>query len=79
MNKEGFNLNYHANDTFAKVHMDPSRFIFIRGPVGSGKSSGCIWHCILNAMKQNPDYENVRRGRMHDQPSAERHCKSRLP
>jgi hypothetical protein len=62
-NKDGFNLNYHANDTFAQVHMDPNRFQFIRGPVGSGKSSGCIWHIVLNAMKQQPDYEGKRKGR----------------
>ena len=60
---EGFNLDYHANETFAQVHMDPSRFMFIRGPVGSGKSSGCIWHIVLNAMKQRPDYQGRRRGR----------------
>jgi len=62
-NPDGFNLNYHATDTFARVHQDLSRFLFIRGPVGSGKSSGCIWHCVLNAMKQEPDYEGKRKAR----------------
>ena len=60
---EGFILDYHANNTFAQIHTDPNRFLFIRGPVGSGKSSGAIWHCALNAMKQQPDYEGVRRSR----------------
>lgn len=50
-----FNLNYHASDTFSRVHLDSNPYMFIRGPVGSGKSSGCIWHCVLNALKQQPD------------------------
>jgi len=33
--------------------------IFITG--NSGKSSGCIMHCFLNAMKQKPQYDGVRR------------------
>lgn len=58
-----FNLEYTANNTFAKVHHDTSRYIFIRGSVGSGKSSGCIMHCFLNAMKQAPDLDGVRRSK----------------
>ena len=54
-------FNYHANATFSRVHNDPNRFLFVRGPVGSGKSSGCIWHCFLNAINQEPDSQGVRR------------------
>ena len=53
-------LDYTANPTFSRIHQDPARFIFVRGPVGSGKSSGCILHCFLNAMKQKPDEHGVR-------------------
>lgn len=56
-------LNYHPVDTFQKVHVDSNRFMFVRGPVGSGKSSGCIWHCVLNSMKQIPQDDGVRRSR----------------
>lgn len=58
-----FNLDYTANATFAQVHNDPNKYLFIRGPVGSGKSSGCIWHILLNAFKQNPGWDGIRRSR----------------
>ena len=56
-------LNYTANDTFAQIHQDPNKYLFSRGPVGSGKSSGCIWHIVLNALKQPVQYDGVRRSR----------------
>lgn len=56
-------INYVANNTFAKVHVDPNPYLFIRGPVGSGKSSGCILHLFMNAMNQEPDSRGVRRSR----------------
>ena len=38
---------------------------FVEAPfeVGSGKSSGCIWHILLNAWKQPVDHDGVRRSR----------------
>lgn len=57
------NFNYSANSTFAKVHQDPNKYLFIRGPVGSGKSSGAIWHCFLNSLLQLPQQDGVRRSR----------------
>jgi hypothetical protein len=56
-------LDYTANDTFAQVHQDLNKYLFIRGSVGSGKSSGCILHCFLSAMKQAPYPDGVRRSR----------------
>jgi hypothetical protein len=53
-------LNYEAIATFAQVHADVNKYLFIRGPVGSGKSSGCIWHILLNALKQKVWYDNTR-------------------
>jgi hypothetical protein len=58
-----FSLDYVANNTFAQVHADLSNYIFIRGSVGSGKSSGCILHMFLNAMKQYPDRSGVRKSK----------------
>ena len=58
-----FSLDYIANNTFAQVHQDTNKYIFIRGSVGSGKSSGCILHMFLNAMKQYPDLSGVRRSK----------------
>ena len=54
------NFDYVANNTFAKVHTDPNKFIFVKGCVGSGKSSGCIWHLFLNALNQTPNQFGVR-------------------
>jgi hypothetical protein len=56
-------LNYNAVPTFAQLHSDPNKYLFCRGPVGSGKSSGCIWHIILNAFKQNVQFDGIRRSR----------------
>lgn len=53
-------ITYKVLPTFAKVHKDKSRYIFVMGPVGSGKSVGCIFHSFLNAMKQHPDANGVR-------------------
>ena len=56
-------VDYVTNNTFARVHQETVKYIFCRGPVGSGKSSGCIWHLVLNAMKQPVQYDGVRRSR----------------
>lgn len=54
---------YKPNNTFMLVHNDKNPFIFVRGPMGSGKSVGCVMHVFLNALKQNPDYKGRRRSR----------------
>ena len=54
---------YKANETFARVHADTNPYLFVRGPVGSGKSVGCIMHVFMNAIKQHADYKGVRRSR----------------
>ena len=58
-----FDFEYTANATFAQVHMDTAKYLFIRGSVGSGKSSGCILHCYINAMEQPPGVDGVRRSK----------------
>jgi len=56
-------ISYFANATFLQVHRDPNPYLFVRGPVGSGKSSGCIMHLFMNAMNQDPDDNGVRKTR----------------
>lgn len=58
-----FTFDYSANPTFSQVHLDPNRYLFIMGPVGSGKSSGAVLHCWLNSLKQTPQYDGVRRSK----------------
>jgi hypothetical protein len=43
--------------------MCDEKYMFIRGSVGSGKSSGCIMHLFLNAMDQPPGLDGVRRSK----------------
>ena len=63
MSGDGFSLEYVANPTLARVHQSDAKFIFIRGSVGSGKSSGCIMHLFLNALEQPPGLDGVRRSK----------------
>ena len=56
-------IDYKVLPTFAKLHRDLNPFLFVMGPVGSGKSSGCIMHAFFNAMRQNPDEHGVRHSR----------------
>ena len=42
-------IDYQVLPTFAKIHRDPNPFLFVMGPVGSGKSSGCIFQAFFNA------------------------------
>jgi hypothetical protein len=58
-----FELNYTAVPTFQQIHLDENPYIFVMGPVGSGKSSGAVWHCFLNALKQQPQFDGVRRSK----------------
>jgi hypothetical protein len=57
------NFDYKANNTFNRVHASEDRYLFVRGSVGSGKSVGCVWHHVLNAMKQPAQHDGVRRSR----------------
>ena len=56
-------IDYQVLPTFAKIHRDPNPFLFVMGPVGSGKSSGCIFQAFFNAMRQKPDEHGVRHSR----------------
>ena len=56
-------IDYKVNKTFAQVHNDQNPFIFVMGPMGSGKSSGCIWQAVFNAMRQIPQADGVRRSK----------------
>lgn len=56
-------ITYKVSPTFARFHQDTNRMKFVMGPVGSGKSTGCIMDLLLNAMKQKPDANGVRHSR----------------
>lgn len=56
-------IEYKINNTFAQVHNCRDPLIFVMGPLGSGKSSGCIFHALFNAFRQNPQADGVRRSK----------------
>ena len=56
-------ITYKVSPTFVKFHADESRYKFVMGPVGSGKSTGCIFDLLFNAMKQRPDVDGIRHSR----------------
>lgn len=56
-------INYHVTPTFSRIHRDFNPYIFVMGPVRSGKSSGCVFHCFLNACAQKPDSDGIRHSR----------------
>src|SRR3990170_1839515 len=58
-----FSLNYDASPTIADFISDRSPRKILAGPVGGGKTSGCVIHTLLNAMQQEPDNDGFRRSR----------------
>lgn len=57
------NIEYKVSPTFVRVHNSKASYIFIMGPVNSGKSTGCMFHLLFNAAKQKPDANGVRHSR----------------
>lgn len=55
---------YKAEPTLTRLHNDRGLDVqYIEGPVGSGKSTGCMMEVLMRAMRQQPDDQNVRRSR----------------
>lgn len=62
----GTQFVYRAEPTLARLHNDRTKHLdvqYIEGPVGSGKSTGCMMEVLMRAMQQQPDAQNVRRSR----------------
>ena len=58
-----FALNYNASPTISDFIASRRPRKILAGPVGGGKTSGCVIHTLLNAMQQEPDYDGFRRSR----------------
>lgn len=54
---------YNASPTISKFHKSKAWFRGLRGPVGSGKTSGCINDIMMIAHAQHPSRDGVRRTR----------------
>jgi hypothetical protein len=56
-------VNFKTPPTIGRFMLDNSFIRFIIGPVGSGKSVGCIMELLRRAREQAPDGQGVRRTR----------------
>ncbi|WP_027697232.1 hypothetical protein [Vibrio litoralis] len=57
-------IKYDASPTFkAKVHKIRPLVTAIRGPIGSGKSVGCVMHMMKVSFEQEPNSEGIRKSR----------------
>jgi len=57
-------FTYDPPPTLDDFMMDDSRLRFIRGPIGSAKSTACAMELFRRACEQEPDEDGVRRTRM---------------
>jgi hypothetical protein len=56
-------IAYHASPTLSRFHRSSAFVRGIRGPVGSGKSTGCCWELFRRGREQAPGPLGVRRTR----------------
>lgn len=57
-------LAYQASPTLSKLHADNTSFVKgVRGPIGSGKSVGCINDLIYRSLDQRPNKAGIRKTR----------------
>jgi len=56
-------VNYRPSKTFGEFHNDNSVVRGVRGPIGSGKTAGCLAEIWFRAWDQEPNYLGVRRTR----------------
>lgn len=56
------NFNYTAEPTLARLHLSKKLVRYVKGPWGSGKSTGCVFDILMRAMRQQPK-NGVRRTR----------------
>ena len=56
-------INYRASATFRRVHKSNELVKAIRGPIGSGKSVGCVMEMFRICLNQEPNSDGIRRTR----------------
>jgi hypothetical protein len=55
---------YSASPTLTRLHNAKELALkYVEGPVGSGKSTGCIMEVLMRAFRQEPDESKVRKSR----------------
>ena len=57
-------ITYEASPTLSAFHADRKSMVrCMIGPIGSGKSVGCVWDLLELAMAQQPSADGIRRSR----------------
>ena len=56
-------ITYSPSPTFEAIHRDRPMIAAVRGPVGSGKSVGCVMFMLDVAIAQEPNADGVRKTR----------------
>lgn len=54
---------YTASPTLARFHNSKKFVRYVTGPVGSGKSVGCVLELLMRSMRQQPNADGVRKTR----------------
>ena len=54
---------YKPSPTFKKFHADPTQVKLVKGPYGSGKSTGCAVDVVINAIKMPACVDGIRHTR----------------
>ena len=63
MSQRTISINYKASPTLAKFHKSNKFHRLVRGPVGSGKSTGMCVEIFRRACEQAPQQDGIRRTR----------------
>lgn len=63
MTAANFNISYDAPKTVAMFMASDAKMRVIKGPQGSGKSSGSVMEILRRMQEQEPDWDGVRRSR----------------
>jgi PBSX family phage terminase large subunit len=56
-------VNYVASPTLAKFHKSEAFIRTVIGPIGSGKSVGCVFEMLMKSMIQKPSPAGIRKSR----------------
>jgi hypothetical protein len=62
-NPNHMRIDYEATTTFQAFHASDAEIRGVRGPIGSGKSVGCVMEVLAKAMQQTPNRAGLRKTR----------------
>lgn len=63
MNVFTINYDFSSVPTIRRFIQSRKKYKLLKGPIGSGKSSGCVIHLFYSMIEQKPDYRGIRKTR----------------